>query len=120
MAVANAPTDLKAPREAFEELVRRAPADPPARSSQDRGLVFTPTSIAFDYWQESDGSWAAHSDLLGVNAVADSEATLFVEVAEQVEEFWSILNERFTTLSPDLQSLLQLRHLGLSFNKTAE
>jgi hypothetical protein len=75
-----------------------------------------PSDIDVEYWQEEeDGSWIAHAPLLGVTAVADTEARVFVEAAEQVAEFWEILNERYETLSENLKELLSLRFQNLRF-----
>ena len=74
-----------------------------------------PAAIEVEYWREDDGTWAAHSPVLGVTAVAESEVELFAEAAEVVEEFWDILNERYATLSDDLRSLLDLRYQSLRF-----
>jgi hypothetical protein len=69
-------------------------------------------------WTEEDGSWGAHSDLLGVSAIADTEVELYAEFAEQLDEFWAILNERFETLSEDLKRLLDLRGQTFRFIRT--
>jgi hypothetical protein len=118
MAIANALAELKPPAEAFEDLQRQQPPAPPRDRGQDEAAEMTPAVVPVDYWQEADGSWAAHSPLLGVNAVGDSIPDLFVEMANQVDEYWAILNERYASLSEDAKALLQLRHLGLRFQQT--
>jgi len=59
----------------------------------------------------------AHAPLLGVTASGDSIAELFEDMDAEVREFWGLLNERFSTLSPELSRLLKLRGLGLSFDR---
>jgi hypothetical protein len=85
-------------------------AEPPAipGEQQKATMATVPASIEVDIWEE-DGTWTAHSTVLGVTAVADSEVDLYGEFAEQVSDFWDILNERYATLGPDLRRVLDLR-----------
>lgn len=78
-----------------------------------------PTDIVFSYWQEEDGSWSGYSELLGVTAVAKTEAELFVEASHEVSEFWDILNKDYETLSDNLRALLCLRFQNLKFTRTS-
>lgn len=87
---------------------------PPAQPAPEH-VNLVPAAIDVEWWQEDDGSWAAHVPLLGVTAVADNQADLFAETAEVVDDFWARLNERYETLSPDLKRLLDLREQPLSF-----
>ena len=119
MAVANAPGGLKSPADAYLDKVQRLRrASPEPETGQARRVSLTPSSIPVEYWQEADGTWAAHSELLAVSAVADSEIEVFVEMAEQVEEYWTILSERSNALAPAMEAQLELRYLGLRFEKT--
>lgn len=80
-----------------------------------RDVRLVPEAIPVECWRESDGSWAAHVPLLGVTAIADSEADLLAETMEVVADFWERLVERYATLSPELRELLLLRQQPLSF-----
>lgn len=87
----------------------RSPIEPPAAEPQALvTMVMLPGSLDVEVWEE-DGSWSAHSPVLGVTAMADSETALYGEFAEQVSEFWDILNERYETLGDELQRLLDMR-----------
>jgi hypothetical protein len=88
-------------------------------SAADPTIKTLPAAIDVEYWEEEDGTWTAHSPLLGVTAVADSEPEVFAELADVVEELWDILNERYATLSEDLRSLLDLRFQSLRFERRA-
>ena len=92
-------------------------AGPPAQTApvHEEGLELVPAVIQVECWQETDGSWAAHVPVLGVTAVADTEADLFAETYDAVDQFWALLNERYSTLSPELRALLELRQQPLSF-----
>jgi hypothetical protein len=85
------------------------------QNTQVTPVRILPAELVVEYWKEEDGSWAAHSAVLGVSAVADSEVDLIGEMADQVEEFWSILNERYETLDDSLKALLDLRGTALKF-----
>ena len=76
-----------------------------------------PSSIEVEFWQEDDGSWASHSPLLGVYAVADSQAELFGSTVEAIDEFWDILNQRYASLSDELRKLLAVRYQNLLFRQ---
>jgi hypothetical protein len=87
----------------------RAPVEPiESEPQKQKAMVMLPAAIDVEVWEE-DGTWSAHSPVLGVTAMADSEAALYGEFAEQVSEFWDILNERYETLSDELRRLLDLR-----------
>jgi hypothetical protein len=86
-------------------------ADPPAE--------LVPATIDVEFWREDDGSWAAHVPMLGVTAIADTQAELYAETADVVSEFWDILNAKFDTLAPHLRELLELRELPLAFTPRA-
>ena len=80
-------------------------------------MVTLPATIDVEVWEE-DGTWSAHSPVLGVTAMANSEGELYADFPEQVSEFWDILNERYGTLSDELRHLLDLRgQISLSFVK---
>lgn len=84
---------------------------------QKAKMAMVPAAIDVDVWVE-DGTWSAHSPVLGVLAVADSEREIYGEFAEQVNEFWDILNERYATLGPELRRLLDMRsQTSLNFVK---
>jgi hypothetical protein len=86
-----------------------APTKPIESEPQKQmAMVMLPAAIDVDVWQE-DGTWTAHSAVLGVTAMADSEVALYGDFAEQVSEFWDILNERYETLGNELRQLLDLR-----------
>src|SRR5690349_18436128 len=85
------------------------PQTPMIDAEQQKATVtMVPAAIDVDVWQE-DGTWSAHAPVLGVTAIADSEAELYGEFVEQVDEFWAILNERYATLSDELRQLLDMR-----------
>lgn len=109
----------------LEQQLSRAATRPPIidRPAPQRPAAPYPTiqtlpaAIEVEYWQEDDGTWTAHSPVLGVTAVADSEGELFAEAAEAIDEFWDLLNERYATLSEDLRELLDLRYQSLRFER---
>ncbi|MBJ7603285.1 MAG: hypothetical protein JF888_08880 [Candidatus Dormibacteraeota bacterium] len=112
--------ELKRPDEAFKNLQDRVGPSPKREEHnepRERVMTLVPQAIPIEYWQEEDGSWAAHSPILGVTAAGDTDAELFAEMAEQVDDFWQVLNERYLTLGDELRNLLQLRHLGLKFDR---
>jgi predicted RNase H-like HicB family nuclease len=76
-----------------------------------------PSAIEVEYWQEDDGTWAALSPLLGVSALADTQAELFGATVEAIDEFWEILNQRYASLSDDLRKLLAVRYQNLLFRQ---
>jgi hypothetical protein len=87
----------------------RPPVEALASESQKQEPVaMLPASTDVDVWEEG-GTWSAYSRVLGVTAIADSEAEVYGDFAEQVSEFWDILNERYDTLSEELRQLLDLR-----------
>ncbi|SRR5260370_40284187 len=100
-------------------VLEEPPVQTPPTGNPEPPLETVPSYIVVGYWPDDEGGWSGHSQLLGVSATADSEADLFAEMVDQVEEFWQILNERFPTLSEDLKNLLKLRGLPLRFEKQA-
>jgi hypothetical protein len=76
-----------------------------------------PSAIEVEYWREDDGTWAAHSALLGVSATANSEPEIFGAMADAIDEFWDILNQRYASLSDELRNLLAVRYQNLLFRK---
>jgi hypothetical protein len=100
-------------------ILEQAPSQAPPVGNPDAPSETIPSYIEVKYWSEDDHSLGGHAPLLGVSATADTETELFAEMVDQVEEFWRILNERYSTLSPELQQLLKLRGLGLRFEKQA-
>lgn len=100
-------------------IVELPSAQAPPIGNPEAPVETIPSYIEVRYWPEDDGSWGGHSPLLGVSATADSQPELFGEMVEQVEEFWQILNDKYPTLSDELQLLLKLRGLGLRFEKQA-
>jgi hypothetical protein len=88
-------------------------------AKREEGHPVVPAWIAVEYWQEDDDTWSASAPLFGVTAVADSEATLFGQMAAAVEEYWDILNAQYDTLSDAMRGLLSLRYQGLRFDRRA-
>ncbi len=110
------PPDVKSPSDTY--LFRApVPIDSHAAGAQKSAIAMLPAAIDVEIWQEDDGSWAAHAELLGITAVADTEPDLISEFAEQLNEFWNILNEKYETLGSDLQRLLDLRGQSFRFVK---
>src|SRR5260370_21316310 len=97
-------------------VLEETPVQTPPTGNPEPPLETVPSYIVVGYWPDDEGGWSGHSQLLGVSATAESEADLFAEIVDQVEEFWQILNERFPTLSVDLKNLRTLRHLPINFN----
>lgn len=108
------PPDVKSPSDSY---LFRPPVPPRDSDQQASTIVMLPAAIEVDIWQEDDGSWGAHSPLLGITAIADTEPELIGEFAEQLSEFWDILNEKYETLDSDLQHLLDLRGQSFRFVK---
>jgi len=84
----------------------------------DQAVSTHPGVLVAEYWQE-EGAWSAYVEKLGVSAVGDTQAEVFAALAEAVDEYWSILNERYETLSDDLRGLLDLRYSDLTFIQRA-
>lgn len=103
-------------RAALDELRKTAEPLPAETRGQGQAVATHPAALAVEYWEE-DGVWSAFCPALGLSAVADSDAEVFAEMGEAVEEYWDILNERYSTLSEELRERLDLRYLGLSFTK---
>jgi hypothetical protein len=119
MAVAS-PSDLFLETESAQ--VAAAPLPEPQRTDLRvrPPAELVPAAITVEIWQEDeDGSWAAAIPILGLTAIADTQADLYAEAADVVEEFWARLNGSFATLSPHLREVLELRHLPLLFQPAA-
>jgi hypothetical protein len=74
-----------------------------------------PAVLDVEYWQEADGSWGAHCPVLGVSATGENQVDLFGEMADQIDEFWQILNEGYDTLDDKLKDLFDLKGTPLNF-----
>ena len=106
----------------LNSVLEEANVQAPPAANPEAPLDTVPSYIEVGYWPDgdADGGWSAYAQLLGVSATADTEADLFADMVDQVEEFWQILNGRFPTLSDDLKQLLRLRGLPLRFKKQAQ
>lgn len=116
-AIAETPVD------SFLEVERRSQPNPvtelPRGQDQERyidqhGL---PATIDVEFWEEPDRSWSAHSEMLRVSVSADSEPEVIARAAGAIDEFWQVLNSRYTTLDVDLRDLLGMRHRPMRFSR---
>lgn len=112
------------PADSFLEVERRSPVTPideaPNARPAPSGSAYEPELppvIDFEFWQEADLTWSAHSQLLRVSVNADSQPEVIARAAEAVDDFWQVLNSRYATLDAQLRALLDMRNRPVRFSR---